>query len=150
MIQENHGFTEEESAELFAEWIRMVKQILKQSESFQSLNRGEGLALLLLEDHDQGLSPGELCESMTLTSGRMSNILRQLESKGYIDRHTDPTNHRKSVIAITPNGERYIDDLSKRAQQHMRTMSEKLGPDDFHELTRIIKKLIATTDEHDT
>ncbi len=62
------------------------------------------LATLLRNGPDQQLTPGQLLESMMLTSGAMTNRIDRLQERGYVDRVKDPTDGRQVLVTLTAKG----------------------------------------------
>ena len=63
--------------------------------------RGEEQLLLMLAHRDKAVCAGELAECVGLTSGRVANILKQLERKGYIERTPGTQDKRKVLVCLT-------------------------------------------------
>lgn len=127
--------------DLIAEWMSTLRLMLEHGEGYQDVNRGEGLALLILDRSKAGLSAGMLSEAMHLTTGRMANILKQLEAKGYIERSHDPQNRRRTVITLTEAGGEHVGELYEEAKSRAAVVLRKLGREDTEELIRIFRKL---------
>lgn len=66
--------------------------------------RGEEQLLLMLAHRDKAVCAGELAECVGLTSGRVANILKQLERKGYIERTPGKQDKRKVLVCLTAAG----------------------------------------------
>ena len=56
-----------------------------------------------------GLTPGELCESVMLSSGGMTPRLDRLVKDGLAARTRHPTDRRQVVVELTPKGKMVID-----------------------------------------
>ncbi|WP_394827647.1 MarR family winged helix-turn-helix transcriptional regulator [Pendulispora albinea] len=52
------------------------------------------------------LKPNELTRALFISSGGTSNVLRRLESAGFIERGDDPTDQRSSWVRLTREGVR--------------------------------------------
>jgi DNA-binding MarR family transcriptional regulator len=75
------------------------------------LNRAtfDVLATLRRSAPPHALSPGELMESMMVTSGTMTNRIDQLEKAGLITRRQNPDDGRSVIIGLTERGFAVID-----------------------------------------
>lgn len=62
------------------------------------------LATLLRSGSPHQLTPGQLLESMMITSGAMTNRLDRLQARGYIERIKSPDDGRKVLVTLTPAG----------------------------------------------
>lgn len=134
---------EDRYADLIPDWLDAIKLMASQSEAFDSLNHGEGHALLVLLKTGSGLSAGEMSEAMGLTTGRTANILRRLEDKGLIERGVVPSNRRKASIALTAEGRARAVELSNHFRRRAAEALDALGREDAEAFMRIVRKLAA-------
>ncbi|MGI6105288.1 MAG: MarR family winged helix-turn-helix transcriptional regulator [Raoultibacter sp.] len=123
-------------------WHELIKILSNRKERFSHLNNGEGKALLTLFADPEGLSAGELSAKLGVTTGRMANILHQLEDKHFIERTIQPENRRKSLITLTDEGTTHVQDLLSEAHQKSSQLINRLGKEDAQELIRIMRKLV--------
>lgn len=132
---------EETNDDLIEEWFSVLKGIFLQSERFAKLGQGEGKALFLLSRSPEGLSSGALSAEMDLSTGRMANILHQLETKELITRAQNPVNKRMTIIKLTDAGVQHISDTIAEAKGKASDVLHRLGREDTQTLIRIFKKL---------
>ena len=111
---------------------------LKRSlESFQC----EDHALMLLTERREGMTASALAYAMGITSGRTSNILRQLEGKGLIDRARDDDDLRSVRIRATEQGALRAQECVDRQREALIRTLRSLGHQDAAELTRLAGRL---------
>jgi len=67
------------------------------------------LATLRRSGEPYALSPGDLMETMMVTSGTMTNRIDQLEKAGLVARSQNPDDGRSFLISLTPKGFELID-----------------------------------------
>lgn len=67
------------------------------------------LATLRVEGEPFQMSPTAILNSLILTSGGLSNLLRRMEQDGYITRTSDQRDGRGVVVALTPRGRAVIE-----------------------------------------
>lgn len=116
----------------------VIAPLLKRSlDSFQ----GEGHALLLLARSDAGMTPAALMRAMGISSGRTSNILRQLERKGCIERSRDDHDLRSVLIRPTELGREMARSAYARQKDEVAGLFELLGEKDARELVRIAERV---------
>lgn len=127
--------------DLIDEWAAIVKGMFTQAKPFSNLAQGENLALLMLSRTSEGLSSGKLSSIMEVTSGRMANILHQLEEKQFITRAVNPLNKRMNVITITDKGIQRVAAIEEIAKSRTADILHRLGREDAETLIRIFKKL---------
>jgi DNA-binding MarR family transcriptional regulator len=77
----------------------------------------ELLACLIRAEPGHRLSAGSLMAQMQLTSGAVTNRVKQLEGRGWVTRDFDPADRRSVLVTLTPAGR-------KRA---MRVFAAKTG-----------------------
>ena len=64
------------------------------------------LATLRVEGAPYRMSPKALLDTLILTSGGLSNLLRRLEKAGHIRRMADETDGRGVIVELTEQGGR--------------------------------------------
>ncbi len=67
------------------------------------------LATLLRNGPPHQLTPGELLESMMITSGAMTNRIDRLEQRGFVKRAKSPSDGRQVLVTLTKKGMKTID-----------------------------------------
>ena len=67
--------------------------------------RGESGVLLYLYHTGAPMYAGELTERLGLTTGRVANILKELEREGLIARTPDDRDRRRVLVSLTGKGE---------------------------------------------
>lgn len=132
---------EENIDDLIEEWFAVLEGIFSQSERFAELGQGEGKTLFLLSLTPEGLSSGALSIKMELSTGRIANILHQLEAKGLITRTTNPENKRMTIIKLTETGFQHVSKTMVEAKGKAADVLCRLGREDAETLIRIFKKL---------
>ena len=133
--------------ELLERWFEAQAVLTPLLKSLLEAFQGEDHALLVLSRHPEGLSPSELMRVMGVTTGRISNILRQLEQKNLITRARSATDMRGVEITITAEGAARARTAYDRVKDQLRDQFALIGIEDAQELVRIIEKLAAATQE---
>lgn len=67
------------------------------------------LATLLRNGPPHQLTPGELLDSMMITSGAMTNRLKRLEQRGFVERSASPADGRQVLVTLTAAGLAKVD-----------------------------------------
>ena len=102
--------------------------------------RGEEQILLMLACRDSAICAGELAEHIGLTSGRVANILKQLERKGYIERTHGTTDKRKVLVCLTTAGQQYAKHVYRKELDGYAWLLRVLGEADAREFMRLLKQ----------
>ncbi|MDR1465680.1 MAG: MarR family transcriptional regulator [Oscillospiraceae bacterium] len=114
----------------------------------RQLLQGEAFTLHMLSQREDGtVQPGELAAAAKTSTARVAATLGSLEQKGLVTRQVDPSDRRKVLVSLTPQGR---EDIQEK-QQHMRALAEKmlraLGEDDARELLRLARRLLELKEE---
>ena len=83
------------------------------------------LTMFVLWETDQPVSVGDLGARLHLDTGTLSPLLKRLERLGFVDRQRDPTDDRRVLISLTPEGS----GLRERACDIPAHMTERFGLD---------------------
>jgi len=70
-------------------------------------------AMTVLERHSD-LTAAHLARHSFVTAQTMADMVTTLLDRGFITRHRDPADRRRLVIALTPEGQRVLDELRPR------------------------------------
>jgi len=86
---------------------RLIKKLRSKSTTSQKLSLTERSTIALLDQHKE-LLPSELAAMEKITTQSMSQILNHLLELGYINRKTDETDKRKSIISLSKDGQNIL------------------------------------------
>ena len=127
--------------ELFEQFARLGHSVRPDTRNF---TRGEAgvIRTLHLADNagEHGLTPTQIAERSYLSSARTANVLRALESKGWIRREHDTADRRRVTVTLTEAGEE--ERARRRAQMDAEAgeFLRQLGAQDASEAIRILKR----------
>lgn len=127
--------------ELFEQFARLGHSVRPDTRNF---TRGEAgvIRTLHLADNagEHGLTPTKIAERSYLSSARTANVLRALESKGWIRREHDTADRRRVTVTFTEAGEE--ERARRRAQMDAEAgeFLRQLGAQDASEAIRILKR----------
>lgn len=110
--------------------------------------RGEEQLLLMLAHRDKAVCAGELAECVGLTSGRVANILKQLERKGYIERTLGKQDKRKVLVCLTAAGREYAKQVYRKEVDGYAWLLRVLGEADAREFMRLLKQGVKLLGPH--
>ncbi|SHJ65644.1 DNA-binding transcriptional regulator, MarR family [Anaerocolumna jejuensis DSM 15929] len=107
----------------------------------EPINKGEdGVLLWMHYNKKNNVFAGELAENLGLSSGRIANILKNLEKKKYIVRGSDAKDMRKVSVILTDNGRVHITGVYQKAIDQHEKIFRALGERDSLEFIRILKR----------
>lgn len=87
---------------------------------------------------DSEATPGRLATAMTVTRGAMTNTLKKLESKGYINIEPDATSGRQKRVTMTAAGSAAREDAIVAASDILSEFCERF---DMKEISALIPAL---------
>lgn len=93
----------QEACEVHMEYARVLYKFI---ENF--LSRGESRILIWLKDHESACAV-DIIDHFGLSAGRVANILKSLENKGYLLRIKDDKDQRRSSIVLTDSGKEHAE-----------------------------------------
>lgn len=105
------------------------------------------LATLRRSGEPYALSPSELVEWTMVTSGTMTNRLDRLESAGLIERRPNPKDGRGTVVALTHQGLRMIDQVVSEHVTNQHALVSGLDAASMAQLDCLLKGWLAALDE---
>lgn len=70
----------------------------------------------------------ELCSMLHLSKQQMTTIVEKLTSVGYIERHSDPEDRRRSLLSITAAGQQLLDKQDDRVRERFDQRLARLSP----------------------
>lgn len=118
---------------------KYTRDILSMMEQVTSV--GEERVLEYLYRNQDSVPPGQLTEELQLSTGRIANILRQLEDKGYIERSRRNQDKRMVEVSLTETGR---ESAAARYQETIaahRALLAQLGEKDGEEFLRLLEKV---------
>ncbi len=107
----------------------------------------EVLAALWRQGPPYHLSPTELCKAALLSSGAMTNRLDRLEASALVARCPDPDDRRGLIIELTPQGKALVDHAVSTRLDEAKQAIAPLSEVEREELTRLLRKLLASREE---
>jgi DNA-binding MarR family transcriptional regulator len=89
------------------------------------------------------LSPGELLETMMITSGTMTHRIDQLEKAGLVERLDNPDDRRGVIIALTDKGFETVERAVTAHVANQHRLVAALGEDERRQLGLLLEKFLA-------
>jgi len=100
------------------------------------------LATLRRSGKPYELTAGALLKMALVTSGAMTNRIDRLESRGLVERRTDPADRRTVRIRLTPQGRKTVDTILVGHMANEERMLAPLDPRERSELEVLLRKLL--------
>ena len=127
-------------AERLLENLRIIYSLPVQSKML-SLTRGELCVLTSLVVHGNS-TPSELISYTDSSSAHVAKILRNLASKGEINRMKDTNDGRSVIISITEKGQQQVKEIYDSIIEYMTAILTQLQEDDTASLLKVTDRII--------
>ncbi|MCO6186646.1 MarR family winged helix-turn-helix transcriptional regulator [Rhizobium sp. L1K21] len=101
------------------------------------------LATLRRSGSPYQLSPGELMESMMITSGTVTNRIDQLVKAGLVTRQQNPQDRRSMIVTLTPAGLALIEEVVAAHVENQRALVAPLSEQEREALNALLKTFLA-------
>lgn len=99
------------------------------------------LATLLRNGEPHQLTPGQLLNSMMITSGTMTNRIDRLEQRGFVKRSKSQTDGRQVLVTLTKAGLKKVDAALLDHATNELSIIEALQPDQRNQLIGLLRLL---------
>lgn len=125
----------------------MSDEVVQRLTTFD-LNMGEFdvLATLRRSGEPYRLTPGQLLQTLMLTSGAMTNRLDKLEQRELIQRQPDPDDRRAVQVQLTDSGLELINRAVVAHVENENRMLTALTDTEQQQLADLLKKLLLARD----
>jgi DNA-binding MarR family transcriptional regulator len=100
------------------------------------------LATLRVEGTPYRMSPKALLDSLILTSGGLSNLLRRLEKAGHIRRLADDTDGRGVIVELTAQGRRVVEPAMRDHAETERRLIGVLSGEEQRSVAGVLGRLM--------
>lgn len=137
--------------EIIAEFVKTFS-MFNRAKTFMQMQvymKGENVLLNKLAELGGESSPSVLAKELEMTGPRVTAILCSLEIKKLVARKASPEDKRKTLVTITPRGQKWVDDSTAETMNMIMSMMDKLGEEDTQELVRIMRKLLGAAEKTD-
>ena len=119
--------------------------LLRQGKPHRQLSQsmqGEHFVIQYIAHHGGSVQPGEISNSMGISSARIAAALNSLERKGLVTREIDVNDRRKILVDLTEAGEALAAAQTKRITERITHVLTSLGENDAEELVRLSGRLL--------
>ena len=86
------------------------------------------------------LTPSELADRAWVSSARIANILRALETKGWVEREHSKTDRHRVHVTVTDKGRQDIEIKRREFEDRAAAFLEQLGETDTQEMVRLLRR----------
>lgn len=143
---EGYSASEEVMLRLYHTALRHTEELQKFLAQFE-LSTAEFVTMRVLrrEPAPHVMTPTMLYETLVMSPGGMTKVLKQLESKGWIARRADDRDKRRSLVELTDVGRAKINRVQKAVRDYDTRMLEKtLTRPEQARLAELLRKILIT------
>ena len=105
--------------------------------------RGEYGVLRYLKFIQNNVTAGMLSDQLHVVPGRMTDILKSLENKGFIIRCRDEEDKRRVYVSITDIGKSEAEEKRQYIEDEYKGLFKILSKEDTKELIRLLKIVLS-------
>jgi len=91
--------------------------------------------------HNGGMKLTELARAMGIARSGAVEVVNSLEKLGYVDRTASVSDKRAHALALTPKGQKALEQITEIIRQHDARISSTLSAKEQSELLRLLDKL---------
>jgi DNA-binding MarR family transcriptional regulator len=100
------------------------------------------LATLRVEGAPYRMSPKALLDTLILTSGGLSNLLRKLEKAGHIRRMADEIDGRGVIVELTEQGRRLVEPAMRNHAETERRLVASLSREEQRAVAQVLGRMM--------
>ncbi|UDY22415.1 MarR family winged helix-turn-helix transcriptional regulator [Nocardioides sp. Kera G14] len=97
-------------------------------------------------DEDGGLRLSALADRLHVVPRSVTEVVDALETRGLVQRESDPTDRRATIVALTDEGRRIHDDIARARTREFDRLVGRLPARDRADLARILGSLVELAD----
>lgn len=142
--------SEKEVIELLQEFSSIHPLEFLQKLDVQSMGISNVLCFLMCADHE--VTAGEISEYMNVSTARVAVLLKKMSDKGLIEKHTDPSDGRKVMVAITDSGKALFQEQQREILLYSSAVVDHFGAEkikEFIDSCRQIRQIIDKVEQQE-
>ncbi|MDO4854590.1 MAG: MarR family winged helix-turn-helix transcriptional regulator [Coriobacteriia bacterium] len=101
------------------------------------------VCIYLAWGRSEEVRPGMVASELCMTKSALSQVLRPLEEKGYIERRRSERDSRAVVLAVSDLADARIKSMRGKLDQEMSELIAFIGLDDLRHLKKTVDKIVA-------
>ena len=116
----------------------------------QSMGISNVLCFLMCADHE--VTAGEISDYMNVSTARVAVLLKKMSDKGLIEKHADPSDARRVMVAITDSGKELFEEQQREILLYSGAVVDHFGVDkikEFIESCRQIREIVDKVEQQE-
>ena len=98
--------------------------------------------VLVMIKENEGLSQSDLGTAVGIDRSTMVAVIDRLESRGLVVRAPSPNDRRSYALRLSPEGEKLMDELTPRIQEHDQAMVGGLSAEEQAQLKDFLRRIV--------
>lgn len=115
-----------------------IQQVLERQ---YQISEGKLRVMIILHQHQDGISPSTLALRAGVTKATISVMLRRMQRDDLITMLPAPDDKRGKIAQLTPTGRAYVDTILPEHYARISRMMSALTEAEQHELIHLLEKL---------
>lgn len=123
--------------------LKQLNTILIQYEMESDITLSQG-ALLHLLFHEEGkrICPSDICAGVGLSKSSVSETLKNLRNKGYLEMRPTPEDERKKEIILTGKAYAIQDEVQKKLEKQVRRMCRGISEQELEQFEDVLQRMV--------
>ncbi|HEX7347220.1 MAG TPA: MarR family transcriptional regulator [Candidatus Limnocylindrales bacterium] len=148
MTDKTHPLDPDELAATVAAFERLMDQMAAAHQPPMDVNISMAqLRCLHLIAASGEIHMSRLVSQLGVSISTVSGLVDRLVDRDFVSRHDDPADRRQVVLAATPAGTAFLDQMRDLGNAQFRELISRLRPDDLRTVRRSIEILSRVADE---
>lgn len=132
-------------ARLTRRWRKLLDERLKDL----NVTQARWSTMLYLQRGGEGLTQRELASLMAIENPTLVRLLDSLEAQKLVERRPCQRDRRARRLHLTPEGERFMSELNRRATQLRNSLLDGISDEDINTATRVIYRVLENADKQE-
>ena len=122
------------------------RRALQKLQALQHTDLSPAHITVLSQLADEAMRTVALADRVGVTKQSMSDLVRELEARGYVTRAADPGDRRASILRLTSTGEQLLEQANQVKREIEHEYTARLGEQGFEQLQRLLAQLLQHDD----
>ncbi|AWK52279.1 MarR family transcriptional regulator [Clostridium beijerinckii] len=129
----------------FVDTFEALARVERHNQTLMGIKKSEARVLLCIEflsnEKECKVNISEISKNLSITSPSTTEFVKNLTTKGYIERHVNQNDKRVIEITLTDEGEKIVQDLKKYFNSLFSGIIETLGTEQSELLIELLGKV---------
>lgn len=128
-----------EMGALLQEYFIFSKRFYGHEFKLADITPQQGRTLMFIADHP-GIIQREIADIFHLRNASVTNMMKNLERGGYIERRPDPKSARNKLIYVTDSGMKQVNAMKQETENVLKKLSDRIDEKLLDQLIPLLKE----------